>query len=167
MTQTVSLCTWQPWYWYIYLTAPCQFLLDDEFLAVLCNFKVHIRFNITYAAGTFANRSGLVEGNRISFRDPAKPKLHYHEVCVRTKDKQGCINYANVDVCHLLPLPPTKKGHKFIILNAGDKKFEGVFEASKVERSTKRVSYWGGRRGVNFTYESCRTVCVLSESESE
>ena len=143
---------------------PCQFFFDEAFVQLLGDMRIHIRFNITYDCGKFHNRLGVVDAYRITPQIDRQPGEH--KVCVTATDSRGRVFHDNIDICHLLPQPPSHKGQSFIVLPTKEcSYYRGVFVASRVERSSGRITVLGSTKEYNQTFLKQGTVRVIPWAE--
>ena len=133
-------------------------------MQLLGDMRTHVRFDITYDCGKFHNRLGVVDAYRITPQIDTQPGEH--EVCITATDSRGRVFHDNINICHLLPQPPSKKGQSFIVLPTQEYPYyRGVFVASRVERSSGRITVSGSTREYNQTFQKQGTVRVIPWTE--
>ena len=110
-------------------------------------------------------RLGIVD-EHITVPHQGNPEPAYHEVCVTATDHKARIFHRNIDICHLLPQPPRKKGQYFLVLRCAEyPEFEGPYRADLVQTKKKAITVWHGGRGKKAIFNSDYTVRVLQYGE--
>ena len=118
---------------------------------------------MSWAPG-YPNRHTYNQSATVQRPVPYGNEQEEHHITVSTTDRRGRHATVNVDICHLLPHPPTKKGQRFVRVRTADRKEYGpVYVADKVQRKKQEITVGKGRSSTS--YNSIKTIRVLLESE--
>lgn len=136
-----------------------MFLRDPKICANLEGFHIWVGFQVTYEHGSYATRHGHTPlPDR--FTD-ANGQCAHHEVCVIVTDNRTALPVPRrVELHHLKPVPPKKKGD-WIVIMYGD--HEGVVTkvtACKTKASKAEVVINGAEMSFNFS-----AICRLTKSD--
>ena len=130
------------------------FLCDPKICANLDGFHIWVGFHVTYENGSYTTRHGHTPLPD-KFRD-ANGQCSLHEVCIIVTDHRTAIpSPRRVELHHLKPVPPKKKGDWIIIISGDHQGVVAEVIACKTKTSKAEVAINGTKITFNFS-DICR-----------
>ena len=127
---------------------------DPQICANLDGFHIWVGFHVTYENGSYAMRHGYTSlPDRFTDSNGQCP---HHEVCIILTDHRTAVPVPRrVELRHLKPVPPKKKGDWIVIVSGDHQGVVAEVNACKTKASKAEVAINGVKTTFNFS-DICR-----------
>jgi hypothetical protein len=133
-------------------------LRDPQICTNLDRYHIWVSFHATYENGSYVKRHGYTPlPDR--FRDANGECLH-HEICIIVTDHRTALPVPRrVELRHLRPVPPKKKGDWIVIISGDHQGVVAEVVVCKTKSSKAEVVVNGAKIAFNFS-----DICRLTET---